>query len=214
MNANQADFPVRTMCRVLGVSHSGFYDWQHRAPSQRAVDDMVLTERIKQVHADSRETYGRPRVRAELAAQGVRVGGKRIARLMRRAGLQGISKRRASTVTTRRDPRQRPAADLVERRFRAERANQLWVADMTYVPTWAGFIYLAVVMDVFSRRIVGWSMTAELVLAALNMALAQRKPQDVIHHSDQGSQGGFNRSSQHHHSWRCLWADRRVGCKS
>lgn len=192
MNANQADFPVRAMCRVLGVSHSGFYDWQHRAPSQRAMDDMVLTERIRQVHADSRETYGRPRVRAELAAQGVRVGGKRIARLMRRAGLQGISKRRASTVTTRRDPRERPAADLVRRCFRAERANQLWVADMTYVPTWAGFIYLAVVLDVFSRRIVGWSMgermTAELVLAALNMALAQRKPQDVIHHSDQGSQ--------------------------
>ncbi len=192
MNANQADFPVRTMCRVLGVSHSGFYDWRHRVPSQRAMDDMMLTERIRQVHADSRETYGRPRVRAELASQGVRVGGKRIARLMRRAGLQGISKRRASTVTTRRDPRERPAADLVKRRFCAEGANQLWVADMTYVPTWAGFIYLAVVMDVFSRRIIGWSMgermTAQLVLAALNMALAQRKPQDVIHHSDQGSQ--------------------------
>ncbi len=192
MNANQADFPVRTMCRVLGVSHSGFYDWRHRAPSQRAMEDMVLTERIRQVHAESRETYGQPRVRAELAAQGVRVAGKRIARLMRQAGLQGISKRRATTVTTRRDPRERPAADLVMRRFRAERANQLWVADMTYVPTWAGFVYLAVVMDVFSRRIVGWSMgermTAQLVLAALNMALARRKPQGVIHHSDQGSQ--------------------------
>lgn len=192
MNANQADFPVRTMCRVLGVSHSGFYDWRHRVPSQRAMDDMVLTERIRQVHADSRETYGRPRVRAELAAQGVRVAGKRIARLMRQAGLQGISKRRASIVTTRRDPRERPVADLVMRRFSAERANQLWVADMTYVPMWAGFVYLAVVMDVFSRRIVGWSMgermTAQLVLAALNMALAQRKPQGVIHHSDQGSQ--------------------------
>lgn len=112
MNANQADFPVRTMCRVLGVSHSGFYDWRHRAPSQRAMEDMVLTERIRQVHAESRETYGQPRVRAELAAQGVRVAGKRIARLMRQAGLQGISKRRATTVTTRRDPRERPAAAI------------------------------------------------------------------------------------------------------
>ncbi len=147
MNANQADFPLRTMGRVLGVSHSGFHDWRHRAPSQLAMDDMVITERIRQVHAESRETYGRPTVRAELTAQGARVAGRRIARLMRRAGLQGISKRRTTTMTTRRDPRERPAGDLVKRRFRAERANPLWVADMTYVPTWAGFIYLAVVFE-------------------------------------------------------------------
>ena len=192
MNAHQADFPVRTMCRVLGVSHSGFYDWQTRPPSRRAIDDAVLTERIRRIHAESHETYGRPRIRAELAEQGVRSGGNRIARLMRRAGLQGVSKRRALTLTTRRDEQQRPAPDLVDRNFKADRPNALWVADMTYVPTWAGFIYLAAVMDVFSRRIVGWSMgermTSDLVLAALNMALAQRKPRGVVHHSDQGSQ--------------------------
>ena len=192
MNANQAAFPVRKLCRVLGVSHSGYYDWLCRPPSQRAMDDAVLGERIRTIHTESHATYGMPRIRAELAEQGTRVGGKRIARLMRTAGLHGISKRRAFTITTQRDARQRPAPDLVNRSFRADAANLLWVADMTYVPTWAGFIYLAVVVDVWSRRVVGWSigerMTAELVLAALNMALAQRKPREVIHHSDQGSQ--------------------------
>lgn len=192
MNAHQADFPVRTMCRVLGVSHSGFYDWQHRGPSTRAIADAVLSERIRTIHADSRQTYGMPRIRAELADHGVYVGGKRIARLMRAAKLRGVSKRRGFTITTQREPRQRPPADLVNRRFQADGPNQLWVADMTYVPTWAGFVYLAIVLDVWSRRVVGWSigerMTTDLVLAALNMALTQRKPNDVIHHSDQGSQ--------------------------
>ena len=192
MNANQADFPVRTMCRVLGVSHGGFYDWQRRPPSQRAMDDAVLSERIRTIHTDSHQTYGMPRVRAELADQGVRVGGKRIARLMRTNGLRGVSKRRGFVVTTQRDDKRGPAPDLVRRAFRADGPNQLWVADMTYVPTWAGFIYLAIVLDVWSRRVVGWSigerMTADLVLSALNMGLSQRKPANVIHHSDQGSQ--------------------------
>jgi len=192
VNANQAAFPVRKMCRVLGVSPSGFYDWRQRPPSQRAMDDAVLGERIRTIHAESDATYGMPRIRAELAEQGVRVGGKRIARLMRAAELRGVSKRRGFTVTTQRDDKQRPAPDLVNRQFKAAGPNRLWVADMTYVPTWAGFIYLAVVVDVWSRRVVGWSigvrMTADLVLAALNMALAQRKPREVIHHSDQGSQ--------------------------
>jgi putative transposase len=192
VNANQAAFPVRKMCRVLGVSHSGFYDWLQRPSSQRALDDAVHGERIRTIHAESDATYGMPRIRAELAEQGVRVGGKRIARLMRAAELRGVSKRRGFTVTTQRDDKQRPAPDLVNREFKAAGPNQLWVADMTYVPTWAGFIYLAVVVDVWSRRVVGWSigvrMTADLVLAALNMALAQRKPREVIHHSDQGSQ--------------------------
>jgi putative transposase len=133
-----------------------------------------------------------PRVRAELIDQGLVVSRKRVAALMRQHGIRGISRRRGFTVTTRRDTRQRPAPDLVQRKFEADGPNQLWVADMTYVPTWAGFIYLAVVLDVWSRRIVGWAigenMTAELVLAALNMALQQRKPSEVIHHSDQGSQ--------------------------
>lgn len=192
MNANQADFPVRTMCRVLGVSHSGFYDWLDRAPSRRTLEDAVLTERIRLVHAQSHATYGQPRIKAELADQGVAIGGKRIARLMRAANLRGVSRRRGFVVTTRRDVERQPAPDLVQREFTADAPNKLWVADMTYVPTWAGFIYLAIVLDVWSRRVVGWSigerMTADLVLAAMNMALGQRKARGVIHHSDQGSQ--------------------------
>ena len=192
MNANQADANVRAMCRVLQVSASGYYAWRDRAPSARTVANAVLSERIRQVHIDSHHTYGMPRVRAELLDQGVAVSRKRVARLMQANGIRGISRRRGFTVTTRRDGKQRPAPDLVRRKFEADGANQLWVADMTYVPTWAGFIYLAVVLDVWSRRVVGWaigeSMTAELVLAALNMALQQRKPSEVIHHSDQGSQ--------------------------
>ncbi|SCX96026.1 putative transposase [Nitrosospira sp. Nsp13] len=156
------------------------------------MNNAVLTERIRQIHAESDQTYGMPRVRAELRDQGVIVSRQRVARLMRKAGLQGVSRRRAYIVTTRRDVRQRPAPDLVQRRFHADSPNALWVADMTYVPTWSGFIYLAVVIDAWSRRVVGWSMgeqmSADLVLAALNMALQQRYPEQVIHHSDQGSQ--------------------------
>lgn len=192
MNANQATLPVQTMCRVLQVSASGYYAWRDRAPAARAIANGVLTERIRQIHADSDATYGMPRVRAELLEQGGRVSRKRVARLMRSAGLRGVSRRRGFTVTTRRALDRRPAPDLVNRRFVAERPDQLWVADMTYVPTWAGFIYLAVVLDAWSRRVVGWSigehMTTDLVLTALNMALAQRRPDAVIHHSDQGCQ--------------------------
>jgi putative transposase len=180
------------MCRVLKVSTSGYYAWRERAPSTRQVANAVLTERIRRIHAESDSTYGMARVRAELIDQGERIARTRVARLMRQAGLRGVSRRRGFVVTTRRDRDQRPAPDLVNRRFVAERANQLWVADMTYIPTWAGFIYLAAVIDAWSRRVVGWSlgerMTSELVLAALNMALEQRRPETVIHHSDQGCQ--------------------------
>jgi len=190
--ANQADVSVQTMCRMLNVSTSGYYAWRSRGPSQRKIDDAVMTERIRTIHAESDSTYGMPRVRAELRDQGVAISRKRVARLMRGAQIRGVSRRRGFTVTTRRDARHRPAPDLVNRQFSAAGPNRLWVADMTYVPTWAGFIYLAVVLDVWSRRIVGWSigerMTGDLVLGALNMAIAQRKPTDVIHHSDQGSQ--------------------------
>ena len=192
MNANQADAKVATMCRVLGVSTSGYYAWCDRAPSAHALADAVLTERIRAVHADSHHTYGMPRVRAELIDQDVVVSRKRVARLMRSHGIRGISRRRGFTVTTRRSSNGTKAPDLVQRKFEADGANQLWVADMTYVPTWAGFIYLAVVLDAWSRRVVGWAigetMAAELVLSALNMALQQRRPEGVIHHSDQGSQ--------------------------
>jgi putative transposase len=192
MDANQAAFPVRTMCRVLDVSPSGFYDWLGHVPSQRKLDDAVLLQRIRAIHAESDGTYGVPRIHAELAEQGQRVGRKRVARLMRQGGIAGVSRRRGFVVTTQRDARQRPAPELVQREFKADGPNRLWVADITYVPTWAGFIYLAIVLDACSRRVVGWcigqTLHADLVLAALNMALQQRKASGVIHHSDQGSQ--------------------------
>lgn len=191
MNAHQANYPITTLCQVLGVSTSGYYAWRKRTPSKRAQEDQQLTKQIRKIHRRSRGTYGAPRIHAELAAQGWSVGRKRVARLMRQADLRGISRRKAIT-TTRRDPHQRPAPDLVERDFSADGPNQLWVADITYVPTWAGFLYLAVVMDVWSRRIIGWAMAThlrtQLVLDALQMAVDQRQPKDVIHHSDQGSQ--------------------------
>lgn len=152
----------------------------------------VLIENIRAIHAASDATYRRARIRAELIEQGVQVSNKRVARLMRVARIRGVSRRRGFVVTTQRDASQSRAPDLVRRRFAKTAANELWVADMTYVPTWAGFIYLAVVIDAWSRRIVGWSigehMRAELVLAALNMAIATRRPENVIHHSDQRSQ--------------------------
>jgi len=192
VNANQASLPVRTMCRVLHVAASGYYDWRDRPPSRRAIDNAALVEQMRQIHQASDETYGRPRMREELRAQGQVVNAKRIARLMRAHAIRGVSRRRGFVVTTRRDKSHSKAPDLVQRRFRADGPNALWVADMTYVPTWAGFIYLAIVLDAWSRRVVGWAigqdMTAELVLRALNMALQQRKPSGVIHHSDQGSQ--------------------------
>jgi putative transposase len=187
----QADHPIATMCRVLGVSPSGYYAWQHRPLSARAQQDAELTMRIHTIHLESRGTYGAPRVQAELAAQGIHVGRKRVARLLRAACLQGVSRRKWVTTTTR-DPEARPAPDLVQRNFRAEGPDQLWVADITYVPTEAGFLYLAAVLDAWSRRVIGWAMAThlrtELVLAALDMALEQRRPYGVIHHSDHGCQ--------------------------
>jgi putative transposase len=179
------------MCRVLGVSPGGYYARQKRPPSARAQADSQLSLRIVEIHRRSHATYGAPRIHAELAAQGIHVGRKRVARLMTAATLRGESRRKWLTTTVR-DPQARPAPDLVERNFTSAAPNQLWVADITYIPTWTGFLYLAVVLDVFSRRIVGWAMETslrvELVLQALNMALQQRRPTSVIHHSDQGSQ--------------------------
>jgi putative transposase len=182
---------VATMCRVLGVSTSGYYAWRTRPRSERARADAELSLRIGAIHQRSRASYGAPRIHAELADQGIRVGCKRIARLMAVAGIHGVSRRKWITTTTR-DHNARSAPDLVERDFSALTPNAVWVADITYIPTWAGFLYLAVVLDVFSRRVVGWAMEThlrtELVLAALNMAIGQRRPTEVIHHSDQGTQ--------------------------
>ena len=191
MKANQADHRVATMCRVLGVSSSGYYAWLRRGTSPRARRDGELSARIAAIHRDSRGTYGVPRIHAELAEHSERVARKRVARLMRTHGLRGVS-RRKWTRTTLRDEAEMPVPDLVERDFTASRPNALWVADATYIPTWEGFLFLAVVVDVYSRRVVGWSMGARLVTAlmldALDMALGQRDARDVIHHSDHGSQ--------------------------
>jgi putative transposase len=191
VKANQATHEVTTMCRALGVSTSGFYAWRERSPSKRAIEDDALLEQIRAFHATSDGTYGVPRIYEDFVEAGARIGRKRIARLMRRAGLRGVS-RRKGCWTTIRDQDARPAPDLVQRKFVAEAPNQLWVADITYVPTWAGFLYLAVVLDVFSRRIVGWAMAnhlrTELILEALDMAVWRRRPENVIHHSDQGCQ--------------------------
>ena len=209
MSANQACFPIATMSRVLGVSKAGYYAWVHRPLSAHAVADAALLKRVRTVHASSRQTYGAPRVHTELQGRSERHGRKQIARLMRQAGLVGASHRHGGPVTTRRDQEARAAPDLVDRKFSASGPNQLWVADITYVPTSSGFLYLAVVLDAWSRKIVGWSMAnhlrTELVLDAMEAAVGQRRPKDVIHHSDQGSQGGLNRSSQHQQVGQLRW---------
>jgi putative transposase len=180
------------MCRVLEVSSSGYYAWPKREASKREREDSSLSKRIEKIHQLSKGTYGSPRIREELKAEGTAVGRKRVARLMRVLGLVGVRPRKF-TKTTSRDRSALPAPDLVDRQFKAEEANLPWVADITYISTWAGFLYLAVVLDVWSRKIVGWSMRtdlkSELVLEALEMAVRQRRPsKEVIHHSDQGSQ--------------------------
>jgi transposase InsO family protein len=191
VNANQAKYPVAMMCRLLKVSDSGLYAWRARTLSARARNNIRLTAQIEAIHRHSHGTYGAPRVHAQLHNDGVQVGCKRVARLMRHAGLRGVSRRRFVT-TTHRDPTATPAVDLVQRDFHASAPDRLWVADITYIPTWVGFMYLAVVLDVFSRRIVGWAMAnhlrTELVLVAIEQAYAQRCPHEVIHHSDHGTQ--------------------------
>lgn len=192
MEREKAHYSVVMLCRVLAVSVSGYYAWRNRAPSARAQEDAALTEQIRTIHRQSRQTYGAPRVHAELRAGGMRCGRKRVARLMRAAGIVGCHRRR-QVVTTVREPGGSPAPDHLQRQFVAEKPNERWTADITYVPTMMGFLYLAVVLDVCSRRIVGWAMAdhlrTELVLAALNMALWNRRPAPgVIHHSDHGSQ--------------------------
>lgn len=192
VKANQAHYPVAVMCRLLKVSRSGFYAWDGRPLSARAREDVRLTALIHGIHRRSKGTYGAPPIHAELADDhGIHVGCKRVARLIRAAGLYGAQPQRfvRTTVT---DPAAGHALDLVDRRFAATGPDRLWVADITYLPSWSGFLYLAVVLDVWSRRIVGWAMEThlrtELVMGALNMALWQRRPRGVIHHSDRGCQ--------------------------
>ena len=194
MRAHQATFPVATMCRGLGVSASGYYAWGKRRPSAHAQRDAELRVAIRASHARSDATYGAPRIRADLADAGQRVGRKRVARLMRADGLAGVSRRKGPSRPKRTTPEAPQAPDLVRRDFTATAPDHLWVSDITYIPTYAGFLYLAVVLDAFSRRVVGWAMSSTLhtavVLDALQMAAAQRRPAGVIHHADQGSQYG------------------------
>lgn len=192
IDAQKAIYPVSLLCRVLKVSRSGFYAWKRRPPSRRSVEDRSLLERIREVHERSRRTYGYPRVHAELKALGVECGRRRVARLMREASLCGCirGKRRS---TTRRDKSAEAAPDLVDRRFLSASPDRLWLADITYLPTRQGFLYLSFILDACSRKVVGWSMAnhlrAELVTDALEMALWRRNPPSgVIHHSDRGSQ--------------------------
>jgi len=189
--AEQASHSVATLCRVLGVSTSGYYAWRKRPPCERARRDDELTGRIRAIHSESRATYGAPRVRAELAAAGQRASRKRVARLMRAAGLAGCRPRRARRTTVA-DPTAR-ADDLVKRDFAAAAPDRLWMADITYVGTDEGWLYLAAILDAFSRRVVGWAMAehlrTELALEALRMALAARRPgASLVHHSDRGCQ--------------------------
>jgi len=189
----KAEHAISRLCKVLAVSRVGFYAWRRRPPSARALRDAELERLIAAAFAESRETYGPPRVHAELRARGVRVGKKRIARLMRQLEFEGVSRRGKRRRTTTPDPAAPPAPDLVKRRFAAERPDQLWLADITYLPTYEGWLFLAVVMDVCSRKIVGWAMRedlkSELVVDALGIAVARRQPKaGLVHHSDRGAQ--------------------------
>lgn len=192
MQQEKAEFPITTLCRVLDVSTSGYYAWIERPPSTRAQEDAILLERIRAIHTRSRETYGTRRILADLREQGIRCARKRIARLMRQAGLAGAQRRRYRG-TTRRKPDAAAAPDLVQRDFTASAPNALWVADVTYVPTGEGWLYLSIVLDAWSRRVVGWAMgdtlCTQLVVDALDMAMWNRRPTaEVVHHSDRGAQ--------------------------
>jgi putative transposase len=193
ISAEKARTPVSVSCRLLGVSRAGYYEWAAKVPSERALTDAWLTERIRAIHKAHRGVYGAPRIHADLRlGHGVRVGRKRVERLMRQAGISGTVRRKRGRTTIQ-VPGVRVADDLVERCFRPAGPNVVWVADVTYLRTWEGWLYLAAVQDAYSRAIVGWSMAdhmrAELVVDALQMAVARRRPSPgLIHHSDQGSQ--------------------------
>jgi len=185
-------YPVRLMCRLLQVSASGYYAWRARPESSRAQSDRALMTEIRRVHQDSKGVYGSPRVHAELVSNGICVGRHKVARLMRLARLRGCPRRRFR-VTTQRDPSHPVARNLLKQNFSTKAPNQRWAADITYISTQEGWLYLAVVIDLCSRKVVGWSMSsrmkAQLVCDALIMAVWQRRPgAGLIHHSDRGSQ--------------------------
>ena len=192
MRDHREHFPVRLMCRVLETSPSGFYDWLRRPESQRAAEDRALIEKIQAVHNESRRTYGSPRVHASLKAAGYRIGRKRVARLMRENDIRAKAKRKFKVTTDSRHDHP-VAPNLLDRQFTVAAPNTVWLADISYIWTREGWLYLAVVLDLFSRQVVGWAMDEqmpqELTLAALDMALQRRRPlPGLMHHSDRGSQ--------------------------
>lgn len=199
-------WPLRHMCRLLEVSRSGFHEWHSRAPSARAIDNERITGRIRSFHMLSGRSYGSPRIWRDLHEAGERVGENRVARLMRRAGIQALRRKRRRPLDEGMRPECAIAPNVLDRDFMADGPNQKWVADFTYVDTAEGWLYLAVVLDLFSRRVVGWSMSAEMtaqfVMDALTMALWRRgRPKELLHHSDRGSQysaEGFQRLLAHH----------------
>ena len=193
--------PIFRLCRLLQVSVSGFYAWRNRGPSQRQLDDMVLLAHVRAAFRRSRESYGAERVHHELAENGIEVGRHRVARLMRGNGLSPKRKQKFK-MTTDSQHNKAVASNLLDQNFSAEAANEKWAADISYIWTAQGWLYLAVMLDLYSRRVIGWAvgarMTSDLPLRALNRAIGLRQPgAGVIHHSDRGSQGEFNRSSQH-----------------
>ena len=189
---HREDFPVRLTCRVLDVSSSGFYDWLERPESPRAVENRALVAKIQAIHGDSRRTYGSPRVHASLQDAGCRIGRNRVARLMRDNAIRARTKRKFRVTTDSRHDHP-VAPNRLDRQFEVAAPNTVWVADISYIPTREGWLYLAVVLDLFSRQVVGWAMDQqmpqELTLAALDMAIRRRRPlPGCLHHSDRGSQ--------------------------
>lgn len=193
IHTEKVNFPVKVLAEVLNVNRTAYYAWARRPVSQREIEDRDLTRKIKEIHAANRGVYGAPRIHAELRiAHGIKVSRKRVERLMVDARISGLVKKRRGKTTVR-VPGVRVASDLLLRDFTATAPDQVWAADITYLKTWEGWIYLAAVQDLFSRRIVGWSMAdhmrTELVTDALKMAVHRRQPdRGLIHHSDQGSQ--------------------------
>ena len=201
VDADKALYEVAVLCRLLRVSRSGYYAWLARPPSQREGADGVLTTQIRDAFDANRKVYGSPRIHAELCDADVHVGRKRVARLMRAAGIVGCHRRKHKLGTTKQNPNAAAAPDLVDRKFTATAPNQLWVADVTYVPTVQGWLYLACVTDVYSQMILGWSMAShrktDLVVDAVTMAVHRRggKAPGAIHHNDRGGEPRLNRSS-------------------
>jgi putative transposase len=212
-------WPVRVMCTALGLSVSGYYAWRSRVESPRAAANRVLLEDIRRIHGQSSGTYGSPRVHAVLRRRGRRIGRSRIERLMRQAGLRGLAALPRRTRTTDSRHAYPIAPNRLGRNFVASRPGEVWLADLTYIPTGEGWLYLAAVLDLHTRKIVGWSMRetlhTETALEALTMAIVRQRPAPgLIHHSDRGIQGGFKWSSQHSLCWQREATDRNAACAS